>query len=151
MIDKLLKLDPIKLNPISIIESLETNIKKVEERIMLLDRVLTNFDLGGYKRTETEIETETEDEDDFIAHLGAGLREIEIAKQKAGCPVVQNIIDEILLFAEEKMEDIKMSRKDVVKVAEDVLREEGVSDWSSLSPEERKILKDKIRSRLITP
>jgi len=133
----------IQSNPLTVLSEIEKNIREIEQRLMLADKMLS-FGDSMFKG----LDHETTEDDDFMAHLMAGLREIELAKMKVGCPTMQNIIDEILLFAEEKLEDMKWSTKDIVKAAEDVLREEGIDDWSSLSDAEKTLIKEKIKSRL---
>lgn len=148
MLDKLVKADPVKL-----LMTVNESIAEFERRIAFLDTIINNIDSvlrGSLEKQKTEertVESEAED-DDFIGHLMKGMREIELAKAKVSCPVVQNIIDEILLFAEEKMEEIKWSNKEMVQTIEDVLREEGVEDWESLSEHEKTLIKEKIKSRL---
>jgi len=92
-------------------------------------------------------------DDDFQEHLFRALRELEIAKMRVACPAVQNLIDEILLFAEEKLNKelrwlFKRSGKDLVSVAEEVLTEEGVTDWNSLDEDRKRLIKEKIKVRL---
>jgi len=151
MLDKLEEI--MKSNPVKVLMALDESIRQVEQRIMLIDNLVNNIDsmiLGKREVIDhrTTVEVTREEEDDFLSHLMKGIREIELAKMKVGCPTMQSIIDEILLFAEEKLEDMKWSTKDIVKAAEDVLREEGVDDWSSLSDAEKTLIKEKIKSRL---
>ena len=101
------------------------------------------------EREDESTEDSRRYEDDFTSHLMRGLRELELAKIKVSCPAVRNVIDEILLFAEERLEDLKwVSGKDLIKVAEDVLKEEGVEDWLSLDEEKKRLIKEKIKDRL---
>lgn len=148
VLEKLEKL--MQSNPLTVLSEIEKNIREIEQRLMLADKMLSLGDsmLKGDLPPLHDSESQATEDDDFMAHLMAGLREIELAKMKVGCPTMQNIIDEILMFAEEKLEDMKWSTKDIVKAAEDVLREEGVDDWSSLTDAEKTLIKEKIKSRL---
>ena len=92
-------------------------------------------------------------EDDFKTHLMAGLRELELAKMKVECPAVRNLIDEILLFAEEKINKdlrwlLRKDGKDFMRIVEEVLTEEGVMDWESLDESRKRAIKEKIKERL---
>ena len=139
--------NPLKVlsNPLSALSEIEKVIKEIEQNINTLDKVLRG--VTGDVKLNNKAE-EKKSDDDFMSHLMKGLREIELAKIKVPCPTVQNIIDEILLFAEEKLEDLKWVRKDLVKTAEEVLAEEGVEDWESLNEEEKRLIKEKIKQRL---
>jgi len=148
--------DLLKSNPLDVVKSLEDGINDLVNMLDRFDKAVTAFDRKisqidrflstGFVRREEE--KREEKKESFVDHLKRAMMELEIARSKVTCPNVQNIIDEIILFAEGKLKDLAWIDKNLVKVVEQVLKEEGVEDWTKLSESEKKIIKEKIKQRL---
>ena len=130
------------------------------DRIFPDDRYFIDYQIQKLRELEKEYkkekekQEEQEDEEDEILKLKKkiyrALREIQSAKVSIGCPYVRNLLEEIELFTEEKLEElVKMyGGKELVDTTVSVLEEKKVEDWEKLSDAEKDEIKKEIISRL---
>jgi len=146
MIDKML--NKLKSNPITTLIEIERSILEVERAIREFDLSIRAPSSLNPQSTQGVQKKESTEEGDCISYLMKGLRELEYARTKVDCPVVREVIDDILSYATSRMEGLTYHGKKVVEIAEEVLKSEGVEDWNSLSEEEKKVIKEKIKEKI---
>jgi len=101
------------------------------------------------QHTEPQLQPE-EVTDDPVDMVNRAFELLKKAREKTSCPVVRDTIDELLLTMEERLANrisLSTSGKILNKITE-VLEEEGVEDWDSLSREEKKRIINKIKASM---
>ena len=86
---------------------------------------------------------EPSEELDFVDHAGIALRELKFARNKAECGVCRRLLEE----AEEMVGD-RYEKLRTIKTMLDIMEEEGISSWDSLSEEEKRNIKERAKKRI---
>jgi len=90
------------------------------------------------------------DPDDPVDMVNKAFDLLRKARDRASCPVVRDTIDELLLTMEERLANrisLSTSGKILEKITE-VLEEEGVDDWDTLSREEKQRIINKVKESM---
>jgi len=72
------------------------------------------------------------------------------ARDEADCPVVRDVIDELILTVEERLSNrlSAVTGSKLLEKLKEVIEEEGIEDWDSLPAEERRRVLQKVRSSI---
>lgn len=72
------------------------------------------------------------------------------ARDEADCPVVRDVIDELILTVEERLSNrlSAVTGSKLLEKLKEVIEEEGIEDWDSLPPEERRRVLAEVKKKI---
>jgi len=155
---KLKELDPLEflIELDKNVRSLDAFLKAVDSKVKSVDARLKTFGVlppqqSQQAQSQTESTKSTKSED-FLFEIRDAINKIKAARIEVECPHIRNILEEIEVFGEEKLEDIEAMLKGrfgkTYRAAKEVLDKEKIEDWTKLSEEEKQRLKQKIKQKM---